>query len=39
MARSCDALLGRYCVMETALDCAAMQLPVCVVMDGSRYYR
>jgi nicotinamidase-related amidase len=31
--------LGRYCVMETAVDCIAMQLPVCVVLDGSRHYR
>ena len=25
--------------METALHCAAMPMPVCVVLDGSRYYR
>lgn len=27
-----------YCVMETALDCVAKQLPACVVLDGSRYF-
>ena len=25
--------------METALDCVAKQLPACVVLDGSRYFR
>ena len=25
--------------METALDCIGLQLPVCVVLDGSRYYK
>ena len=25
--------------METALDCVDLQLPVCVVLDGSRYYK
>jgi hypothetical protein len=25
--------------METALHCAAIPMPVCVVLDGSRYYR
>ena len=28
-----------YCVMETAVDCARMQMRTCVVLDGSRYYR
>jgi len=25
--------------METALDCAAMHVRTCVVLEGSRYYR
>jgi nicotinamidase/pyrazinamidase len=34
-----DELPPRYCVMETALDCAAALVPVCVVLQGTRYFK